>query len=584
MHVERSVLGKSWRMRPCEERLALSISQRHGVPELVGRVLAGRGIGPDEASSFLSPRLRDWLPDPSHLHDLDRAAERLADAVLTREPVGIVGDYDVDGATSTALLARYLRGLGLVVEFVIPDRMRDGYGPNARIVEELAGRGCRLVVTLDTGTTAFAPLGHAAELGLEVIVVDHHAAERKLPAALAVVNPNRVDQDSPLKHLAAVGVTFVLLVAVTRVLRQRGAFAGRTEPPLLQWLDLVALGTICDVVPLTGLNRAFVHQGLKIARGSDTMGLTALAAAAGLTAVDNARQLGFVLGPRINAGGRIGRSDLGARLLTTEDAREASTLAGQLHELNAERQAIERGLLEAAQRSLERQLAADYPLLIASGAGWHPGIVGIVASRLVERHHRPVVVLGVAEGLARGSGRSIRGFDLGAAVIAARQLGLLQQGGGHGMAAGMTLAEADVERLHRFLLDRFAAEIGAGVPPPAVLELDGALSVGAAQPALALQLQQLAPYGAGNVEPSFMLTDALVNQCKIVGEGHVSCIVSGPAGGRVKAIAFRSAATALGRELADGRVPLRLAGRIRLDKWQGREQVCFEIDDAAPMG
>src|SRR3954469_20878379 len=377
MHVERSVLGKSWRLRPCETGLALSISQQHGLPELVGRVLAGRGVGPDDAPSFLSPRLRDWLPDPSHLHDLDRAAERLADTVLAREPVGIVGDYDVDGATSTALLARYLRGLGLAVEFAIPDRMRDGYGPNARIVEELAGRGCRLVVTLDTGTTAFAPLGHAAELGLEVIVVDHHAAEPKLPAALAVVNPNRVDQDSPLKHLAAVGVTFVLLVAVTRVLRQRGAFAARTEPPLLQWLDLVALGTICDVVPLTGLNRAFVHQGLKIARTTDTMGLAALAASAGLTAVDNARQLGFVLGPRINAGGRIGRSDLGARLLTTDDPLEAQALAEELDGLNTERKAVEAAVVEEAAAVLERgsNFNPDAPVIVVAGEGWHPGVI-----------------------------------------------------------------------------------------------------------------------------------------------------------------------------------------------------------------
>lgn len=583
MQVERSVLGRSWRLRPCQEALALSISQRHGVPELVGRVLAGRGVGPDEARSFLSPRLRDWLPDPSHLHDLDRAAERLADAVLAREPVGIVGDYDVDGATSTALMVRYLRSLGVVVEFEIPDRMRDGYGPTHRILEGLAARGCRLVLTLDTGTTAFAPLGHAAELGQEVIVVDHHAAEPRLPVALAVVNPNRLDQISPLKHLAAVGVTFVLLVAVTRTLRRCGAFASLPEPPLLQWLDLVALGTICDVVPLMGLNRAFVHQGLKIARSNGSPGMTALAAAAGLAGVADARQLGFVLGPRINAGGRIGRSDLGARLLSTHDAVEAASLAGELHALNAERQAIERGLLDAAQRAVEPQLTAGLPVLLASGVGWHPGIVGIVASRLVERHHRPVVVLGIADGVAKGSARSIRGFDLGAAVIAARLEGLLQQGGGHDMAAGMTLAVAELERLHRFLLDRFAAEISTGVPPPAAIELDGALSVGAAQPSLVLQLQQLAPYGAGNAEPSFMLTDAFVNASRVVGDSHVSCVLTGPAGGRVKAIAFRSAATPLGRELAESRVPLRLAGRMRLDHWQGREQVCFEIDDAAPV-
>jgi single-stranded-DNA-specific exonuclease len=583
MEVERSVLGRHWRLRPCDEAAALAISQQHGIPELLGRVLAGRGIGPREAAAFLNPRLRDWLPDPSHLRDLDRAAERLAEAIMAGERVGLIGDYDVDGATATALMTRYLRALGSEVAIRIPDRMRDGYGPNARVLAELADAGCRLVVTLDTGTTAFAPLEDAARLGLEVIVVDHHAAEEALPAALAVVNPNRVDQASPLKHLAAVGVTFVVLVAVTRVLRDRGAFAARREPPLLEWLGLVALGTVCDVVPLTGLNRAFVHQGLKVARGAGIAGLAALAEAAGLTGLSDARQFGFVLGPRINAGGRIGRSDLGTLLLTTDLGEEANRIAAELHALNADRQAIEREVLHAAERAVEPQLRAGLPLLLAAGAGWHPGVVGIVASRLADRHHRPAVVLGIADGIAKGSARSIRGFDLGAAVIAARQQGLLQQGGGHGMAAGMTLAEADLPRFHAYLVERLAGEVGRGVPAPAVVELDGALSVGAAHTALAQQVQQLAPYGAGNAEPCFALGDARVMQARIVGEGHVSCVLTGAADGRVKAIAFRAAATPLGRELLDARVPLRLAGRIRVDRWQGREQACFEIDDAAAV-
>lgn len=584
MEIERSLLGRRWRLRPCDEAAALAISQQHGVPDLVGRVLAGRGIGPADAATFLAPRLRDWLPDPSHLHDLDRAASRLATAASRGERVGVIGDYDVDGATSTALLARYLRQLGVEVEIEIPDRMRDGYGPNARMLEVLASRGCRLVVTLDTGTTAFAPLAHARELGLEVIVIDHHAAETELPPALAVVNPNRVDQDSPLKHLAAVGVTFVVLVAVSRALRRQGAFAGRGEPPLLGWLDLVALGTVCDVVPLTGLNRAFVHQGLKVAGTSALPGFAALAQVAGLASVTDARQLGFALGPRINAGGRIGRSDLGARLLTTELADEAANLAAQLHALNAERQAIERGLLEAAQQSVETQLAAQLPVLVASGADWHAGVVGIIASRLVERHHRPVVVLGITDGTAKGSARSMRGFDIGAAVIAARQEGLLQHGGGHAMAAGMTLAAADLDRFHRFLLDRFAAETDGSVPAPEPLDLDGALSVAAARPALVGQIQQMAPYGAGNAEPRFALVDCRVSQARIVGDSHVSCALDGVAGGRVKAIAFRSAGSPLGRELLEGRMPLHLAGRIKLDRWQGREQVGFEIEDGAAVG
>jgi single-stranded-DNA-specific exonuclease len=581
MEVERSILGRAWRLRPCDEGAALAISQRHGLPEIVGRVLAGRGIGPGEAAAFLSPRLRDWLPDPSHLHDLDRAAARLAQAVVAGEPVGLVGDYDVDGATATALVARYLRELGVEVAFEIPDRMRDGYGPNPRLLAALAARGCRLVVTLDTGTTAFEPLAWAAGQGLEVVVIDHHAAEERLPTALAVVNPNRIDQESPLKHLAAVGVAFVVLVAVARELRAKGFFAERAEPALLQRLDLVALGTVCDVVPLTGLNRAFVHQGLKVAQGAGLPGLAALARTAGLTAVSNARQMGYVLGPRINAGGRIGRSDLGARLLTSAGAAEAQALAGELDALNAERQAIERALLDAALRAVEPQLAAGLPVLLAAGVGWHPGIVGIVASRLVERHHRPAVVLGLADGVAKGSARSIRGFDLGAAVIAARQQGLLRQGGGHGMAAGMTLAEAELGRFHRFLLDRFAAEAGAGVPEPEPLELDGALSVAAAQPALAARIGLMAPYGPGNAEPRFRLDDARAVEARVVGDGHVSCVLAGAAGGRVKGIAFRCAGSPLGRALLEGDLPLRLAGRVKLETWQGREQASFEIEDGA---
>lgn len=582
MEVERSVLGRAWRLRPCDPATALAISQRHGLPELVGRVLAGRGIGPGEAEAFLSPRLRDWLPDPSHLLDLDRAAARIAQAVIAGERIGLVGDYDVDGATATALVARYLEELGVEAAFEIPDRLRDGYGPNARVLDELAAKGCRLILTLDTGTTAFDPLERAQGQGLQVIVIDHHAAEERLPSALAVVNPNRVDQTSQIKHLAAVGVAFIVLVAVSRDLRAAGFFASRPEPPLLQRLDLVALGTVCDVVPLTGLNRAFVHQGLKVARGTDLPGLTALARSAGLAAITDARQLGYVLGPRINAGGRIGRSDLGARLLTSGADIEAAALAGELHALNAERQAAERTLLEAALRAVEPQLEAGLPVLLAAGAGWHPGIVGIVASRLVERHHRPALVLGIADGVAKGSARSIQGFDLGAAVIAARQHGLLEQGGGHGMAAGMTLAEAALPPFHRFLLDRFVAEVGQGVPEPEPLALDGALSVAAARPDLAAQIELMAPYGPGNAEPRFCLVDAQVMQARVVGEAHVSCVLGSAAGGRLRGIAFRSAGSPLGRVLLEGGPIVRLAGRIKLESWQGREQAAFEIEDAAP--
>ena len=585
MEVERSVLGRSWRLRDCDAAQALAISQQHGVPELVGRVLAGRGVRPAEAASFLSPRLKDWLPDPSHLHDLDRAAERLAAAVGAGERVGVIGDYDVDGATSTALLARYLRSLGIEVEILIPDRMLDGYGPNERLLDELARRGCRLVVTLDTGTTAFAPLEHAAAIGLEVIVIDHHAAEARLPKAWAVVNPNRVDQTSPLQHLAAVGVTFMVLVAVTRTLRALGAFTERPDPPLLGWLDLVGLGTVCDVVPLTGLNRAFVHQGLKVAHAAGLPGMAALAAAAGLAGITDARQFGFALGPRINAGGRIGRSDLGARLLTTDSAEEATDLAAQLHALNGERQTVERGLIDAAQHAVEPQLGPRS----AGTAGRRQGL-----ARGRRRHRRQPS--GRAPPSSGGrAGRRRRDREGLRALDSRLRSG---RGGDRGPAAGPAAAGRRPRHGRRHDAGRGrdpglprASWSNASRPRPAPAcrrpsrcSSTASLSVGAAQPALAAQIQQMAPYGPGNAEPRFALTDARVAQSRIVGDGHVSCQLTGPAGGRVKAIAFRAGASALGRALQESRLPLHLAGRVKLDTWQGREQACFEIEDAAPVG
>jgi single-stranded-DNA-specific exonuclease len=581
LQVGCSALGRAWRLRACDERLALALSQRLGLEEVVGRVLAGRGIGLDEAPEFLEPRLRSALPDPSHLHDLDRAAARIADAVEDGQIVGILGDYDVDGATSTALLVRYLRALGADSVVEIPDRITDGYGPNIEALRRLAAQGCRLVVTLDTGTTAFAPLAAAAQAGLDLVVVDHHAAEAELPRAVAVVNPNRQDQASPLKHLAAVGVTFVVAVAVNRELRGRGFFRRRPEPDPLQWLDLVALGTVCDVVPLAGLNRAFVRQGLKVLRQSANPGLAALARAAGLAAVTEAWQLGFAIGPRINAGGRIGRSDLGARLLATDDTSEASGLAQRLDELNARRQAMEREQLALAIETLG-SAAAGGPVLVAAHGRFHPGIVGILASRLVERFHRPTFVVAVdEEGVGRGSARSVPGFDLGAAVLAARGAGLLLRGGGHPMAAGITVRAERLPELAAFVGSRMDGSAVAAPGAPSPLELDGALSVGGVTAALALQVERLAPFGAGNAEPSFALADARVIEVRPTGDSHLACTLTGSAGGRLRAVAFRSRATPLAEALQGGQ-PLRLAGRVKVDRWQGREGASFHIEDAAP--
>ncbi|HFD16150.1 MAG TPA: single-stranded-DNA-specific exonuclease RecJ [Rhodospirillales bacterium] len=530
---------------------------------------------------FLEPKLRDWLPDPSHLLDLDRAVERLARAVQRREPVGLVGDYDVDGATATALLGGYLRALGCPVEVRVPDRIRHGYGPHPELLAELAAGDIRLLVTLDCGTTAFAPLAEARDRGLEVVVIDHHSAEAELPPALAVVNPNRQDQESPLGTLAAVGVTFVLLVALNRALREAGFWRGREEPDLLSLLDLVALGTVCDVVPLAGLNRAFVAQGLKVAGRTRLPGLRALAAAAGIESIGASWHLGFALGPRLNAAGRIGRSDLAVRLLLAEEEGEAETLALELERLNRERQRLEREVLADALRQIEPQLAEDRPLLLAHARGWHPGVVGIVAGRLLERFGRPVFVLGERDGTLRGSARSVPGFDIGAAVIDARRQGLLTAGGGHPLAAGATLAADRMPAFARFLLARAEAGFGTTPPGPPPLRLDGSLAVAAVAPELARQVARMAPFGPGNAEPRFCLTDAVPVEGRIVGDSHVSCWLAGADGRRVRAIAFRAVGTPVGERLLAGRTRFWIAGRLRHEVWQGRERASFEIEDLA---
>ena len=545
MIVEGTVSGRSWRLRPADPARSAAIAQRHGLPEILGRVLAGRGIEPGEVPSFLEPRLKDVLPDPSHLADLDRVAARLADAVVAGERIGIVGDYDVDGATSTALAASWLAALGIAAEIVVPDRLADGYGANPAILRRLADAGCRLVLTLDNGTSAFEALAFAAAHGLEVIVVDHHAAEQELPPAYGIVNPNRADQSSPLGHLAAVGVTFVVLAAAARELRRR-RFA-RPLPDLLSLLDLVALGTVCDVVPLDGVNRALVRQGLKVAARGTRPGLVALARAAGIETVEQSWHLSFLLGPRLNAGGRLGEPMLATRLLLATEPAEAAALASRLNELNGRRQTLERSLTAAAEAAVQPQLDRDAPILLAAGEAWHPGVLGIVASRLVERFGRPAFVIGIQDGVAKGSGRSVPGVDLGALVIAAKQAGLLREGGGHAMAAGITMS---VDRLAEF--EAFAAEWTGPIAfdEPAPLELDGALAVAGVTPDLAQALDRLAPFGPGNAEPRFCLTDARIVELREVGRGHLACVIAGAAAGRIRGIAFRAGQGALAGALA----------------------------------
>jgi single-stranded-DNA-specific exonuclease len=581
--VARSLCGRFWLERPGDDRLGLAIAQRCQVPELIGRMLAARGQSLDGAPGFLEPRLRDLLTDPSELKDMDQAAERLADAVAQAERIAIFGDYDVDGATSAAVLSRFLRAVGADEPVLyVPDRMREGYGPNAPAFHALKAQGAALVVTVDCGITGFAALEEAKRIGIDVIIADHHVAEPSLPAALAVVNPNRLDENSPHRNLAAVGVVYLLVIATNRVLRRRGWFgAGRPEPDLLQWLDLVALGTVCDVVALTGLNRALAAQGLKVMARRGNLGLKALCDVARVNERLEAYHAAFLLGPRVNAGGRVGRSDLGARLLATDDPVLAGDLARQLDVYNEERRALETEVQAAATRQAEAQAADNPHLLFLAGAGWHPGVIGIVAGRLKERYQRPVCVIALEDGVGKASGRSVTGLHLGQAVIAAREAGLVLKGGGHAMAAGFEAREEKLGVLQAFIAARFKDDLD-GTPLMPTLLIDGALQARAASPDLIATLDRLAPFGSGNAEPRFVFPAQRVVMADVVGTDHVRCVLTGPDGGRLKAIAFRVAGEELGRALLASRgATLHVAGRLKLDSWQGRDQVQIQIEDAA---
>jgi single-stranded-DNA-specific exonuclease len=581
-----SVTGRQWRARAGDDRMAQALSQQLGLAEVVGRVLAGRGLDLDQAERFLQPTLRDWLPDPSSLPDMDVAAARLAAAVMAGERIAIFGDYDVDGATSAALLKLYLGAVGSAADTYIPDRQREGYGPNPAAMRLLAERGARVVITVDCGTTAHAALAVAQAAGLEVIVVDHHLAEPELPAAVAVVNANRVDvsADPDLRGLAAVGVSFLLAVATNRTLRAAGWFAARPEPDLLQWLDLVALGTVCDVAPLTGINRALVSQGLKVMARRGNAGLAALADVAGLSQPPNAYNAGFQLGPRVNAGGRIGQADLGVRLLTSNDRAAADALAGELNRLNRERQDIEAAVQDAAMMQA-RQTGDLGPLVVVAGEGWHAGVIGIVASRIKEAMNRVSIVIAIENGVGKGSGRSVAGVDLGAAITAARQSGLLLNGGGHAMAAGFTVAAERMGELKAFLVQRLAPAV-ARLPASASLGLDGALAPAGATGELFDQIEQVGPFGAGNPEPRFAMAAVRIVVADVVGERHVRCVLAGGDGSRLKAIAFNGMGNSLGPALlaarADGR-PCHVAGRLRADYWRGERRVELVVDDAASI-
>ncbi len=584
-----SVTGRTWRLRDgglepeARNRMAAALAQRCGVPIVIAELMAARGIGLDEAAGFLDPKLRDQMPDPHVLQDMEAAAARVADAVAGHEKIAIFGDYDVDGATSSALLYRYLTAAGGNVTVYIPDRLSEGYGPNAAALTALMEGGASLVVTVDCGATAFEPLDHARALGLGVIVVDHHKSEARLPAADAVVNPNRLDDTSGLGHMAAVGLAFMLAVAVNRTLRTRGHFATTREPDLIALLDLVAVGTVCDVVPLTGINRALVSQGLKVLAGRGNPGFAALADVARLDEAPGAYHAGFVIGPRINAGGRVGTAGLGAELLRTDAADRTAELASILNRLNAERQALEAAALEQALARCESAAEADARLLFVADPAWHAGIVGIVAARLKDRFHRPAFVGNQDGDVIKASGRSVSGVDMGAIVIAARQAGLVEGGGGHAMAAGLTLHADRADDFRAFAEERIADQLGNTPLAPRV-DYDARLAVGGATLDLATELERLGPFGAGNPTPKFMLSNAMVADARPMGrdQTHLRCRLSGHDGRTLDVVAFRALPGPIGTTLMERiGATVDVVGKLERNRWQGRERVRFTIEDVA---
>jgi len=640
MNQKLSISGKVWQIPPTDERLVLALSQRYQLPDIVSRLLVNRGIDLDSAYNYLSPKLLNLMPDPSLLLDMDKAVKRCVTALNEKQKIVVYGDYDVDGACSSALLRIYFEQISLQkgggAGLYIPDRIEEGYGANTQALLSLKDQGADLIIMVDCGTTALEPLQAAMESGLDVIVLDHHTAEPKLPKISALVNPNRLDQDQAIKnslgHLCAAGVTFMFLVALQRELRKSGWFqnnnrplakpayneemqgayvaqnrnvhevhedssTGATpqlplevgfgrrsnvrEPNLMDYLDLVALATVCDVMPLTGINRAFVSQGLKVMRKRQNLGLRTLADVAGVYEKLSAYHLGFMLGPRINAGGRVGKSDLGSKLLTTQNEAEAKDIANILHHLNQQRQEIEKDVLTQALAQVESMDLLRHPLLLVCGQNWHPGVVGIVASRLKDRYHRPACVVGFDGDNGKGSGRSVSGICLGTAMHMAVRNGVLEKGGGHAMAAGFSLNQSQYNDFYDFLKEYFAKFMADYKP---VLHLDAHLSIGGVDGKLIESIKQLEPYGQGNYMAKFVFNSVYVNHTTTVGENHLKCQLSDQSGKRIKAMAFRAKNSVLGDFLEESyknKKLINIAGSLLENNWQGNIEYLINIDDAS---
>ncbi len=583
--VERSVSGNRWvsRLDQAGQNRALAIAQTHGLPELIARVLAGRGVGQDEAMAFLDPTIRGLMPDPHLLTDCEKAAQRLLHAIRKGETVAIFGDYDVDGAASSALLYRFLTHFGVPASIYIPDRIFEGYGPNPTAINQLIDNGATLIVTVDCGSTSFESLDAARARNIDVVVIDHHQVAHELPHCHALVNPNREDDLSGQGHLCAAGVVFMVLVAALRLLRQTGDSRVRSID-LLAWLDIVALATVCDVVPLKGLNRAYVVKGLIAARHQGNLGLAALFRKAGLNGPVTPYHFGFLIGPRINAGGRIGDAALGARLLTLADGSEAETIAAKLDELNRERQSMETAMLQEA----EAEALAEYgngdgaSVIVTARENWHPGIVGLIASRLKDKFRRPAFAIAFdSSGKGTGSGRSINGFDMGRMVRAAVDAGLLVKGGGHAMAAGLTVERSNLGKLRAFFTEKAEKQV-AGLVANETLKIDGALGASGATVELIDRLETAGPYGSGHPQPVFALPSHRLRDSRLVGQSHIKITLEAQDGGRVDGIAFRAAETPLGELLISSRgAQIHVAGTLGADHWQGSRRVQLRVTDAA---
>jgi single-stranded-DNA-specific exonuclease len=573
--VDASLTGRRWVGPSVEvERATEVLVQQTSLPLALCQVLARRGVAAEEAEAFLAPSLRDLLPDPRSLRDMEKAATRFLAAVKARQRIAVFADYDVDGGSSAALLLVWLREMGCAATLYVPDRIDEGYGPNDAAMAELAASH-DLIVCVDCGTLSHGPV--AAAVGADVVILDHHLGGETLPDALAVVNPNRQDEDGALAHLCAAAVVFLMLVEAGRQLREAGA----RGPDLMALLDLVGLATVADVAPLIGVNRAFVRQGLRVMARRDRLGLAALADVARMDTAPAAYHLGFLLGPRINAGGRIGQADLGARLLACDDPHEAQSLAEKLDLLNTERRDVETAVRAAALDQAEAR-GFDAPLVWASGAGWHPGVVGIVASRLKEASNRPSIVIGFEDGIGKGSGRSVSGIDLGAPIQRLAAEGLLIKGGGHKMAAGLTVAEDKLDAAMARLSELLAKQ-GAHLAGAADLKLDGMLMPAAATVELAQQVEQAGPFGAGAPAPRYAFADMQIRFAKRVGESHLKISFGDGNNTKMDAIAFGAFDGPLGPALENhGGARFHLAGRLDINTWRGRQSVQLRLEDAAP--